>query len=214
MQLPGCEDPVLLWAPGAWLPQAVCRQVLCHTSHTLSVSTLEPGHGETRLVLKSNNLQSPPGHVALTFIWEEQRGVEVKLRRKNEFKLKERASPGGSVVRNSPANAEDSGSIPDLGRSHTPRSNQVCAPQLLNLCSRPPRHRRSPRTLVAMLCNERRHLNEKARTAIRVASACRNCRKALTATKTPRSQKCIRKFKKINKNKINTENTSETCAPC
>lgn len=90
VQLPGCEGPVLLWAPGAWLPQGVCRQVLCHTSHTLSVSTLEPGHGETRLVLKSNNLQSPPGHVALTFIWEEQRGVEVKLRRKNEFKLKQR----------------------------------------------------------------------------------------------------------------------------
>lgn len=53
----------------AWLPQGVCRQILRHTSHSLSASTLEPGHGETRLVLKSNNLQSPPGHVALTFIW-------------------------------------------------------------------------------------------------------------------------------------------------
>ena len=67
----------------------------------------------------------------------------------------ERASPGGSVVKNSPANAGDSGSIPDLGRSHMPRSNQACAPQLLNLCSRPARHLQSPHTLVAMLCNER-----------------------------------------------------------
>ena len=77
----------------AWLPQGVCRQILRHTSHSLSASTLEPGHGETRLVLKSNNLQSPPGHVALTFIWEEQRGVEVKLRRKTEFKLTQRGPP-------------------------------------------------------------------------------------------------------------------------
>ena len=32
-------------------------------------------------------------------------------------------SPGGSVVKNPPANAEDMGSIPDLGRSHKPQSN-------------------------------------------------------------------------------------------
>jgi len=31
--------------------------------------------------------------------------------------------PGGSVVKNPPANAGDTGSIPDLGRSHMPRSN-------------------------------------------------------------------------------------------
>ena len=31
--------------------------------------------------------------------------------------------PCGSVVRNLPANAGDMGSIPDLGRSHMPRSN-------------------------------------------------------------------------------------------
>ena len=31
--------------------------------------------------------------------------------------------PGGAVVKNPPANAEDTGSSPGLGRSHMPRSN-------------------------------------------------------------------------------------------
>ena len=31
--------------------------------------------------------------------------------------------PGGTVVKNPPANAGDTGSSPGLGRSHTPRSN-------------------------------------------------------------------------------------------
>ena len=31
--------------------------------------------------------------------------------------------PGGAVVKNPPANAGDTGSIPDPGRSHMPRSN-------------------------------------------------------------------------------------------
>ena len=31
--------------------------------------------------------------------------------------------PGGSVVKNLPANAGDTGSIPGPGRSHMPRSN-------------------------------------------------------------------------------------------
>ena len=34
-----------------------------------------------------------------------------------------RGFPGGSVVQNLPANAGDTGSIPDLGRSHMMRSN-------------------------------------------------------------------------------------------
>ena len=33
--------------------------------------------------------------------------------------------PGGPVVKNMPANAGDTGSILDLGRSHVPRSSQV-----------------------------------------------------------------------------------------
>ena len=31
--------------------------------------------------------------------------------------------PGGAVVKNPPANAADTGSIPGPGRSHMPRSN-------------------------------------------------------------------------------------------
>ena len=44
--------------------------------------------------------------------------------------------PGGSVVTNPSVNAGDTGSIPDPGRPHMPRSSWGCAPQLLRLCSR------------------------------------------------------------------------------
>lgn len=43
--------------------------------------------------------------------------------------------PGSSVAKNSPANAEDTGLIQDLGRSHLLRSNSAPT-QLLSLCSR------------------------------------------------------------------------------
>ena len=38
-------------------------------------------------------------------------------------KEKIRDFPGDTVVKNPPANAEDTGSIPGLGKSHMPRSN-------------------------------------------------------------------------------------------
>ena len=44
--------------------------------------------------------------------------------------------PGGTVVKNPPANAGDMGSSPGPGRSHMPRSNKARAPQLLSLRSR------------------------------------------------------------------------------
>ena len=44
--------------------------------------------------------------------------------------------PGGSVVKNPPANAGDTGLIPSLGRPHVPQSNEAHSPQLLKLCSR------------------------------------------------------------------------------
>ena len=44
--------------------------------------------------------------------------------------------PGGLVVKNPPANAEDTGSIPGLGRFHMPRGTQAHAPQLLRRCPR------------------------------------------------------------------------------
>ena len=44
--------------------------------------------------------------------------------------------PGGSEVKNPPTNAGDTGSTPDLERSHMWWSNYVRVPQLLGLCSR------------------------------------------------------------------------------
>ena len=44
--------------------------------------------------------------------------------------------PGGTVVKNPPANAEDMRSSPGPGRCHMPRSSQACVPQLLSLHSR------------------------------------------------------------------------------
>ena len=41
--------------------------------------------------------------------------------------------PDGAVVESLPANAEDTGSNPGLGRSHMPRSNWAREPQLLSL---------------------------------------------------------------------------------
>ena len=51
-------------------------------------------------------------------------------------KTRPQGFPGGSVVKNPPAIAGDTGSIPDLGRFHKPQSNQTRAPQLLSLRSR------------------------------------------------------------------------------
>ena len=44
--------------------------------------------------------------------------------------------PCGPAVRNLPAIAEDKGSIPDLGRSHMPQGNEMCALQQMSLYSR------------------------------------------------------------------------------
>ena len=43
--------------------------------------------------------------------------------------------PGGSVVKNAPVNAWDTGSIPDPGISLMPQNNSARVPQLLSLCS-------------------------------------------------------------------------------
>ena len=44
--------------------------------------------------------------------------------------------PGGSVVKNPPANAGDTGLIPGSGRSHVLRNNKAPAPHILSLRSR------------------------------------------------------------------------------
>jgi len=45
------------------------------------------------------------------------------------------AFPVGSVVKRVPADAGDTSSPLELGRSYMPGSNESCAPQLLSLCS-------------------------------------------------------------------------------
>ena len=53
-----------------------------------------------------------------------------------QIKTTMRGFPGGTVVKNPPANAGDKGSSPGPGSSHMPRSNEAHAPQLLSLRSR------------------------------------------------------------------------------
>ena len=53
-----------------------------------------------------------------------------------EFKMYLNGFPDSSVVKNLPANAGDTGSILDPGRSHRPWSNEAHVPLLSSLCSR------------------------------------------------------------------------------
>ena len=55
--------------------------------------------------------------------------------------------PGGTVVKNLPANAGNMGSSPGPGRSHMPQNNYACEPQLLK-----------PVHLEAVLCNKEKPL--------------------------------------------------------
>ena len=47
--------------------------------------------------------------------------------------VKNQSFPGGSVVKDLADTAGDMGSIPGLGRSHMPQSNEAREPQLLSL---------------------------------------------------------------------------------
>ena len=47
----------------------------------------------------------------------------IKFQEQQDLKVRYRNFPGGTVVKNPPANAGDMGSIPGPGRSHMPRSN-------------------------------------------------------------------------------------------
>ena len=71
--------------------------------------------------------------------------------------------PGDPVVKNSPANAGDMGSIPGLGRFHMPEGNEAHGLQLLSpsswVCEL---QLLKPLCLEPMLCNKRSHHNEKS----------------------------------------------------
>ena len=68
--------------------------------------------------------------------------------------------PTGSMVKNLPANARDIGLIPDSGRSHTPQSKYVHAPQLFSLWYRD-RNYWSPHAPGPVIGSKRSHCNEK-----------------------------------------------------
>ena len=70
--------------------------------------------------------------------------------------------PGGTEVKNLPANAGNRGLSPGPGRSHMPGSNEACAPQLLSLRSRASKPQLlKPTCLEPMLHNKRSHRNER-----------------------------------------------------
>ena len=66
--------------------------------------------------------------------------------------------PCGPVVKNSPANAEDMGSTPGLGRFYMPRGNKAQKPQLLSLSSTAcVLQVLSPRAATTQACTPRTH---------------------------------------------------------
>ena len=73
-----------------------------------------------------------------------------------------RQRPGGSVAKNLPVSARDGGSIPNLGRSHMPWSNDAYVPRHWSLCPRA----WEPQLLTLgalepVLCSKRRRRNGK-----------------------------------------------------
>ena len=70
--------------------------------------------------------------------------------------------PRGTVVKNLPASAGDTGSSPGPGRSHMPQSNRSRVPQLLSLRSRAHKPQLlKPICLEPVLHNKRSHCSEK-----------------------------------------------------
>ena len=87
-----------------------------------------------------------------------EKDIPCKLKSKESW----RDFPGGTVVKNPPANAGHMGWSPGPGRSHMPQSNYVCAPQLLRLHSRACEPQLlKPVYLEPVLCKKRSHHNEK-----------------------------------------------------
>ena len=66
------------------------------------------------------------------FLYANNELAETELENAMPFKIaQKRGFPGGSVLKNPPANAEDPGSGPGQGRSHMPWSNYTQEPQVL-----------------------------------------------------------------------------------
>ena len=96
-------------------PQSLSQQ-LCLPPDTLTVGN-HPGQSH-----------APPAETRKQGTKRGQENQEERLKRKGGGGF-----PGGAVVENPPASAGDTGSSPDPGRSHMPRSNWAREPQLLSL---------------------------------------------------------------------------------
>ena len=98
--------------------------------------------------------------------------------------------PGGSVVKNQPANAGETGLIPDLGGSHMPRSKYARGPQLLSLRSRvwEPQLLK-PSRLQPVLHNKRSRCNEKPVHALKSSPCSPQLEKACTQQRRARTSK-------------------------
>ena len=103
--------------------------------------------------------------------------------RMNCLRITPLSFPGGTVVKNPPANAGNTGLSPGLGRSHMPRSNQARAPQLLSLCSRARELRLSPWACVPQ--QEKPQQREACAPQWRVAPARCNWRKPARSNEDP-----------------------------
>ena len=69
-----------------------------------------------------------------------------------EIKYIAQGFPGGSVVKNLPANAGETDSVPHPGRSHMQLSNSACVPQLFSLYSRAQEPQLSPCAAATEAC--------------------------------------------------------------
>ena len=87
---------------------------------------------EENVVAKSSpNPAFPSGaKIQNSLIWSWE-ALQILQQRRTDWGF-----PGGSVVKNLPANAGDTALIPDRGRCHMPQGNKAPVPQPLSLCSR------------------------------------------------------------------------------
>ena len=79
-----------------------------------------PSHGNQR---RKRNKRIHTGKEVKLSLFADDMILYIENPKDATRKLLELGFPGGAVVKNPPANAEDMGSSPGLGRSHMPRSN-------------------------------------------------------------------------------------------
>ena len=90
--------------------------------------------------LDSSPRRSPEDESKFPQFWQTQPPFHFHSEKNSFFCVAQKHSqldfPRGMVDKNPPAIAGVPGSVPGLGRSHMPRSNSACVPQLLSWCSR------------------------------------------------------------------------------